>query len=300
MDSFLWPLIQELKSLANGVPAFDIISSTRFTLRAFIILVFGNILAMAMVMKMKGHNGYAPCHMCQITGLRIPNSTTTSLYVPLDHATHPDVAHDFHTVQCFNPHNLPLRTHDQFIQQAIEVDAATTQVAADRLSRKYGIKGRPLLSQLPSLRFPISFPFDFMHLVWENVVKNLILHWTGEFKGLDNGIESYQLSRAIWAAIGEHTARSGSTIPSAYGVQVPNIAADGVSVTAEMWSFWTLYIGPVLLQHKFKKPIYYHHFVRLVYLLNICLQFEIRECEIKELHKGFIKWVMEYEEYVSR
>ena len=58
-----------------------------------------------------------------------------------------------------------------------------------------------------------------MHLIWENLVKNLVLHWTGEFKGLDEGSEDYKFTKPIWEAIGEATATSGSTIPSAFGAR---------------------------------------------------------------------------------
>jgi hypothetical protein len=136
-------------------------------------------------------------------------------------------------------------------------------------------------------------------MIWENIVKNLILHWTGEFKKLDNGIESYQLSQAVWEGIGLSTDRAGSTIPSAYGTYIPNIATDHSNCSAEMWSFWTLYIGPVLLQGKFTHPAYYKHFVRLVYLLNICLQFEITDDEVEVVRKGFIDWVQDYEKWVN-
>jgi hypothetical protein len=284
--------------LANGVAAYDILSSDseRFTLHAFLILVFGDIPAIAMVMRMKGHNGYSPCRMCKITGLPLPDSNGTTLYVPLDRSSHPDVVNKPLATKRYDPHNLPLRTHEEFIQMANEVDDSITNAAADRLSREYGIKGVPILSHLDSLRFPLSFPYDFMHLIWENLLKNLILHWTGLYKGLDDGKESYQLSKAVWKSIGEYSARSGSTTPSAYGVRVPNIAADGVSISAEMWSFWALYIGPVLLRRQFTEQTYYNHFIRLVYLLNICLQFEITKDEIAELRQGFIKWVEDYEE----
>ena len=127
--------------------------------------------------------------------------------------------------------------------------------------------------------------------------KNLILLWTGEFKGLDEGSEEYQLSEAIWEAIGDLTAKSGSTIPSAYGSRVPNIATDRSNCNAEMWSFWTLYIGPILLRRRFRNIKYFKHFVKLVRLLNLCLQFEISDDEIEEIRKGFIEWVEEYEKY---
>ncbi|KAJ7125725.1 hypothetical protein C8R43DRAFT_898180 [Mycena crocata] len=136
-----------------------------------------------------------------------------------------------------------------------------------------------------------------MHLIWENLIKNLILLWTGEFKGLDVGNGNYELEKAIWEAIASRTASASDTIPSAYGSRVPNIAKDRLNVSAEMWSFWTLYLGPVLLRRRFHDAKYFIHFIELVRLLNICLQFEISDDEIEEVRVGFINWVDVYEEY---
>ncbi|KAJ7206884.1 hypothetical protein GGX14DRAFT_535429 [Mycena pura] len=135
-----------------------------------------------------------------------------------------------------------------------------------------------------------------MHLIWENLVKNLTLLWTGEFKGLDSGKEEYELGKAVWEGIASKTSIAGDTIPSAYGSRVPNIAKDRPNVSAEMWSFWTLYLGPVLLRRRFKHVKYYRHFIQLVRLLNICMQFEITDDEIEEVRTGFIAWVRTYED----
>jgi hypothetical protein len=199
-------------------------------------------------------------------------------------------------VHVYDPNHLPMRSHDRLIAQAKEVQSLSTNSEVEDLAKQYGIKGVPILSYLHSLFFPSSFPYDFMHLIWENLIKNLVRFWTGEFKRLDSGTESYQLSNAIWEAIGDATATSGSTIPSAYGSRVPNIARQRSNFTAEMWSFWTLYLGPVLLQRRFQRPKYYTHFVALVRLLNICLQFEITDGEVEEVRTGFIEWVTEFEE----
>ena len=134
-----------------------------------------------------------------------------------------------------------------------------------------------------------------MHLIWENLIKNLIKLWSSEFKGLDTGDGTYRFSKTTWEAIGAATASSGGTIPSAYGVRVPDIAGDGVFLSAEMLSFWTLYLGPVLLYCWFEDETYYNHFVELVRLLNICLQFEITTKDLDEIQVGFINWVNEYE-----
>lgn len=137
-----------------------------------------------------------------------------------------------------------------------------------------------------------------MHLIFENLIKNLILLWTGQFKGLNEGSGSYELNPGVWEAIGAATAASGSTVPGAFGARPRNVSDDKTTCTADMWSFWTLYIGPVLLAKKFRKRVYYDHFIKLVKLINICLQFEITRDEILTLQQGFKEWVEKYEEYV--
>jgi hypothetical protein len=164
------------------------------------------------------------------------------------------------------------------------------------LAKAYGINGLSILFYVPSIVFPVSFPYDFMHLIWENLIPNLVMLWTGSFKGLDQGSHCYELPRTIWDAIGEATAASGRHIPSAYGTRPLNIAKDRSYLSAEMWSFWTTYLGPILLQRRFQHAKYYNHFIHLVRLLNHCLQFEITEDDVEETHEGFIRWVQEYEE----
>ena len=294
-DSFLWPFLQELFQLAYGVKALNILARAFSLLRAFLIVVFGDIPAISMLMRMKGHNGLCPCRMCEIIGVRIPGDRSPAHYVPLNRATHPAIQGIDHRISRYDPRKLPLRTHSILLQQARNVELAKSEAEANNLAKNYGIKGIPLLSYIHSLSFPHSFPYDFMHLIWENLIPNLILHWTGQFKGLDEGIEHYQLADGIWEAIGAETARAGRYIPSAYGRRVPDVAQDKTACTAESWSFWTQYIGPVLLRNRFRNAKYYQHYVALVSLLNRCLQFEISKEEVEELREGFAKWVEDYE-----
>ncbi len=298
IDSFLWPMVLELLRLAEGVQAFNVLSEHMFQLHAYLIVAFGDIPAVSMLMHMKGHNRICPCQMCTIRGLCMPDSGGTTHYVPHKRANHPDVSNNPQMVQDYNPADLPLRNHAQFMCMAVEVENARTKTEAENLAKKFGVKGILILAHLDSLSFPISFSYNFMHLIWENLIKNLILLWTGEFKGLDTGDGDYVLPKTVWEAIGEATAAAGSTIPSAYGSCVPNISKDRTTVSAEMWSFWTLYIGPVLLRNKFSQQKYYDHFVRLVSLLTICLKFEISHAEIETVRVGFEQWVTDYERYV--
>jgi hypothetical protein len=137
---------------------------------------------------------------------------------------------------------------------------AETGEAEKWLSRDSGIKGLSILSHFSSLSFPHSFPYDFMHLIWENLIKNLILLWTGEFKGLDEGSGKYQLEPKVYQAVGAACALASSTVPGSYGPRPENISLPGVYLTADAHSFWALYLGPVLLECRFKKVKYYDHF----------------------------------------
>ncbi|KAI0309717.1 hypothetical protein OF83DRAFT_1038421, partial [Amylostereum chailletii] len=178
-----------------------------FSLRAYLILAFGDIPAVSLLMRMKGHNDISPCRICKIIGVRVPNTNSTAHYVPLNRRS----GHfpDDNAILLYIAKGLPMRTHNEIIQMATEVEAAPTQAASDRLAKMYGIKGLSIFSSLSSMSLAESFPYDFMHLIWENTIKNLVLLWTGKFKGLDEGIGSYELSSSVWDAIGAATSSAG-------------------------------------------------------------------------------------------
>jgi hypothetical protein len=292
MDSFLWPLVQELHQLEKGVKTFDPSSRSLFLLRAYLIIVFGDIPAIAMIMRMKGANGVSPCRICNIKAVRGGGSNT--YYVPLRRDTIPNA-----NPKQYNPSTLPLRKHDELLSQAAEVEDAQSNTAREKLAKEYGIKGTPILSTIMSITFPSSFPFDFMHVIWENLIPNLILLWTGNFKDLDHEDQDYIIEPRAWNEIGVATAQAKRTIPSIFGAPIPNIATHRSQMTAEMYSNWTLFIAPIVLRNRFKKAKYYKHFVTLVDLLKRCLAFEFTEEDIGYIDEGFQKWVQDYEKYAS-
>ena len=239
-DSFLWPAIQELICLKIGVHTYDILNDEFFAMQAYIILVFRDIPAISLVLRMQGHNGLLPYCMCKICAVPISGGNTH--YVPL----HPSVSPEMHSI--YNPLNLPLCTHESFLEDAHRVQSALTDSASDDLAKLCGIKGVPALTVLSSLSFLKSFPYDFMHLIYENLLKNLMLLWSGNYKDLGCGNESYTFQQTIWEAIGVASAQSGLHIPSAFGPCHPDVATDKVSWTADTCTFWALSLGLVVLR----------------------------------------------------
>lgn len=182
--------------------------------------------------------------------------------------------------------------------QAVKVQSAKTNAQSEKLATEYGINGVPLLSTLDLLSLPLSTGYKFMHLVFENLIPNLALLWSGNFKGLDKD-QPFVFSKMVWEAIGATTAASRLTMPSSYGAAVPNIATDRSIFSAEAWSQWALFIAPVLLNSRFSDKRHYNHFCNLVKLIKLCLQFEISQKDITQIRYGFIHWVKKYEECIS-
>ena len=81
---------------------------------------------------------------------------------------------------------------------------------------RLGIKPMPTLKHVGSIDYAQGVPWDFMHLLFENVVKNLVNLWMGKFKGLDAGKEDYIIPAAIWKVIGQETVDAMKDIPATF------------------------------------------------------------------------------------
>jgi hypothetical protein len=183
------------------------------------------------------------------------------------------------------------------MRHAKAVSSASNAAEQARLSKQTGIKGIPILSSLGSLTFPNSFPTDFMHLIYENLLPQLLDLWTGDYKGFDAGIEAYTIAPTVLSAIGEAVKKSGNTIPSTYGCRVPNPFTERGNFTAEAWSMWGLLLAPILLQRRFIHSKYYVHFIKLIGFLNTCLKLKVTADEIDNLEIGLAQWVTEFERF---
>ena len=111
--------------------------------------------------------------------------------------------------------------------EAKQVEEAETLTVAKQIAKETGIKGTPILSTLDSVVLPQSFPPDYMHIVWENTIPTLVALWTGNYKGIGERKECYQIDPNVWKEIGAEGAASGSTIPSVFSPRIPDISKKG-------------------------------------------------------------------------
>jgi hypothetical protein len=219
--------------------------------------------------------------------LTIPGHTSgggTHLYCPLHRSDG----------LSYDPLNLPLRTHNNTLKQGYKVLCAPNDTARANLATECGIKGVSLLARLPGISIPDSFPAEIMHMVWINLIPQLVDLWTQKFNGLDEGTEQYAVDPLLWNSLGDITDDSGTTIPSSFGCRIPHLNKRS-QFTAESWLIWATQLAPLLLRRRFTKPKYYIHFVQLIKLMKEVTDHSIKKSEPPRLREGFAQWVMEYE-----
>jgi hypothetical protein len=88
-------------------------------LRAHVLLWTGDIPAISKLVNLMGHNAYMGCRHCNICGVY-----NDHIYFPLsrEHST------SNNNIQ-YNPQNLPLRTHQEYLQDVECIEAIQTNQA---------------------------------------------------------------------------------------------------------------------------------------------------------------------------
>jgi hypothetical protein len=189
-------------------------------------------------------------------------------------------------------------SHQDYVDSLKQMADAPNAVAREAIGFNQGLREPPLLCHVNSLDFARSVPWDFMHLIMENICPLMVDHWTGKFKHLDAGSGDYEIAADVWDHIGTETAEAVKSIPAAFVCVLPNIATDQSSFTTESWCFWFIYLAPALLKGRFQHVKYHQHLCKFVDIIKTCLHFSITHQEIDELEQEIIAWVQNYEKYV--
>ncbi|KAF8749189.1 hypothetical protein RHS01_10234 [Rhizoctonia solani] len=95
---------------------------------------------------------------------------------------------------------------------------------------------------------------------------------------------------------GTKTVGATNLIPAKFIRPFPNIESSRHLYTSELWSFWLIYIGPVVLRGRLPQK-YYSHYLKFVQILKCLLQLENTTRRIKQLKEEVIEYVEEFEEY---
>jgi hypothetical protein len=115
--SFFASFDEELAQLVLGVPTFNAQDGMMFNLHAYVSMNTGDIIAIEKALGLKGHNSLVLCHCCRIKGVRKIQTGGTNYYIPLTTPYNQDRP-------LYDPHSLPLHTHNSFGDAIQQIQAA--------------------------------------------------------------------------------------------------------------------------------------------------------------------------------
>jgi hypothetical protein len=161
-----------------------------------------------------------------------------------------------------------------------------------------------------SIDFPGSFPLDVMHVLYQNLMKQLLSLWEGTYKSgrsrpnaseeLANILQlnedaspPYVISSDQWKQMDKDIADATKLTPAQLAPSLANITMRGYW-NADSYSYFMIHLAPILLRHRLPAD-YYEHYVRLARLVRPTTQVEITGEEVAEIEEGYIAWVEDFE-----
>jgi hypothetical protein len=306
LESFLEPFLEELKLLGDGVAAYDAHGDIgAFLLKAQLVLVTGDTPGISKLLHLNGHGAIYPCRACKIRGasylLRYTTKKgknkgkeghTTRYYFPLSPPTKfpPDMS-EARKEACSkidtyaSYHDFPFRSSEDYLHDG------KASLVDPGLASESGVKGVSRFSELPTMSIPRSSPFDMMHLVYLNFVRDLCKLLNGTFF-TDNhlNVHSARIDSREWEALGAEMAKIES--PTSWGRPPRDIVkyVDGFKAE-ELSNFLTHYMLPLIYGRVSRMT--YRALQRLVLVISIATSIEVeyRQMELMDRQLSlFAEW----------
>ena len=139
LDSFLWPLVEEMLHLEVGLESWNAATQQTFTLHAYITIITADMPGREKLMRMKGNRAYRYCNYCLCHGIY-----NGAIYCPFSPPSNPpNTIKDEVKLQwrTYDRVNLPMRNNKKFREDSKHISETNHQAAAN-------ITGIPQNSQL--------------------------------------------------------------------------------------------------------------------------------------------------------
>lgn len=150
------------------------------------------------------------------------------------------------------------------------------------------------------MKCPWSFPLDLMHLLYENIMPQLMALWQGSYKvkqtlrdAKAKHKSSFVISQKTWQKIRNEVKRSNHTTPSQIAPHVGDILTK-THWTADTHSYFLMFLGPIVLRNRLPQE-YYKHFIQLSEIAKRLTMQEIAYESLPKLRKDIMRWVKGFE-----
>lgn len=139
-----------------------------------------------------------------------------------------------------------------------------------------------------------------MHLLFENIMPQLLAAWRGKYKnekdekGQDRQDErDFVFNDATWEELKLEIKGSNTMVPSQFAPYVNPIDRKSFW-TAETYSYFLMYLGPIVLRDRLP-PRYYQHFIALSELTKLMVKLDITDDDLHRSEHDLTQWVRDFE-----
>lgn len=313
LNSFMLPIVDELKLLEIGVSAWDAFRNEDFVLKAHLIMLQADSPAMNKVINFVGFQGYSFCSHCTQVGIHYDGAIRCPHMAPKDLAqssTRPPMSH-------YDVLKPEMRTHGQWLTDAQHMSLVCFDSEAEREREVrvcQGIKGFTPFLILKTIRAPYSFALDAMHILLANIEPLMFECWAGSAfsktkkKTKKDGSQKqekvafsdendYHVSLPSWKEIARNQQKSSINMPSSVGPALKPITTHHTRYTAGMRLQWILQT-PVLLRGHLS-TVHYDSWCSLVKVIQEILQ-PYDQNRIANIRTSLALFVLEFEQHYYR
>jgi hypothetical protein len=210
IESFIYPLFQEMAMASEGIWTWDAVDSSYFVLRAYLCGVKGDMLGSAKLNGMAGHAALHGDRFSMVRGARTSKEKgAKAQYYPL---SPPQKGR-------FNPGRsdidlqfLPMREQSHYWMTIDRLMSTKTKKDHQMIVRETGISRLTLCSTSPAFSHPSFFPLDPFHLFYENCMLHIWDLWVTH----SSSDEQIHMDKKVASQLGEEIEKAVKTLPPAF------------------------------------------------------------------------------------
>jgi hypothetical protein len=216
IESFIYPLFEEMAQSSVGMWTWDAIDSSYFVLKAFVCGVKGDMLGSAKLSGMAGHSAlYGDCFSLVQGAFPAKARGAKAQYNPIS-----PPEKDKHNPECaiVDLDDLPLRRQSHYWRTIERIESAINKTGCQRIVKETGISSVTLCATSPAFSHSSFFPLDPFHLFYENCMVHIWDLW-GTHSSDD---ETIQMDAEMASELGEEIEKAMATLPPSFSGLVRN------------------------------------------------------------------------------
>lgn len=298
IESFAYPLFEEMAKASEGIWTWDAIDSSYFVLRAYIVMILGDMLGSAKLSGMAGHLAIYGDRFSMVKAARSNTAKGSKfLYYKMD-ATEPTNQYNPGRI-VYELANIPYRTETEYWKIIAELNQAPTKGRRAAIVTQTGVSRMPLCAAGRAFLHPTYFPIDPFHLFYENCMTFIWDLWTLNSKP----DEIFHIKPDMAATLGQLIANATTTLPPSFcgPIRDPHLKRNSQYKIYEWMALLHWYLIPLGIELQFDKAVL-DNFAHFVEGVESAMTIADRsEAEINKMFSLFADFIDRFEKiYVGK